>query len=405
MSQKKRRITVERKIEFVINDHEKIEIPLPRELDKIEYDDTVDAIYCNSKNNVQIVMFEHDLIGIFLQAFKRFLEKIVSDEIDFESYQPITKNIGYFANQAYHDKNRSWSGYELLLQAWDYGKVQAWWYKKGNKIFLELTPFYYEWIRRSWGNPSFTPEISYGEFMKNYETLAITELNLETIKKWLNQIGYLLKLLKRNDIDDIYFRFEGKTLMKQKSTDFVINSQEKIQFILLKPAEKETCFEEIDVIYVNSAKNVSLMLCKSIHTYMALWGLQGRLEALLRGKLELHKSIEKDIGYLANQAEHDSSAAGLEFKLIAGTRYWVGNNYRFQWWGGHGVSTWLYQKNGKIILEITPDYNSGAQHSNYKEFMANYKPLVITELSPETARIWLAKAGHISKELDCANCC
>ena len=82
---------------------------------------------------------------------------------------------------------------------------------------------------------------------------------------------------------------------------------------------------------------------------------------------------------------------------------WVGERYLV--WSTsckYNISTWLYIKNEKIILEITPDYpwtfvdpKSGENYITYDEFIKNYKPYVIREISREIAQQWLDKTAEL----------
>lgn len=77
-------------------------------------------------------------------------------------------------------------------------------------------------------------------------------------------------------------------------------------------------------------------------------------------------------------------------------------------------STWLYAKDNKIFLEITPSYpwtfvkpTKKEKFYTFDEFVKNYKPYAIFEISKKTAREWQQKAQKNVDiiEASCAQLC
>ena len=63
------------------------------------------------------------------------------------------------------------------------------------------------------------------------------------------------------------------------------------------------------------------------------------------------------------------------------------------------TKVWLYNHNNKIIMEISPSYpwhyldpKDDEQFETFEQFMTNYKPIAIHEISKETAQEWLKQA-------------
>lgn len=116
----------------------------------------------------------------------------------------------------------------------------------------------------------------------------------------------------------------------------------------------------------------------------------------------LHASIQQDLGYMWSRLLHCEDESGLVYE----NDFWVGQ--RNLLWSptgsGKGICTsWLYNdKNGDIILEVTPSYRwhfddpqVGDDYISYQEFMQNYKPLLFRKIHKEVAKEWLAQAKKL----------
>jgi len=127
------------------------------------------------------------------------------------------------------------------------------------------------------------------------------------------------------------------------------------------------------------------------------------LQKAIAHKLQLHNLITQDIGYLWNEWCQEKLDKAYEKNSE-----WIG--WKNMVWNSDGggtqaLNTWLYNDSkGKIIFEITPDYNwhdPDAQMNvpfiPYEEFIKNYKPYIIREVPLDIAKIWLAKAKAIIK--------
>jgi hypothetical protein len=112
-------------------------------------------------------------------------------------------------------------------------------------------------------------------------------------------------------------------------------------------------------------------------------------------KLKLHESITKDIGLLWNEELHDTP--GLTYENAHGIDYWVGlRNLLYSPSGG--PSSWLYNKDNKVFLEIAPVYRwhhtvpkKNIDYIPYDNFVSNYQPDLIIELDKKNLTTLLNK--------------
>jgi len=153
------------------------------------------------------------------------------------------------------------------------------------------------------------------------------------------------------------------------------------------------------------------------------------LKKTIHGKLLLHDSLVKNLGFMINEYYHAEYPRDKNtFVEVVGsngkTRFWVGLNY--QVWTTFAdadlhVSTWLYNNtNGDIVLEVTPDYKwhfsvlegkpEDPNFVTYEEFMKDYNPLLRRVIPREIATEWLDQAmkayrGFFSTEENYINRC
>ncbi len=128
------------------------------------------------------------------------------------------------------------------------------------------------------------------------------------------------------------------------------------------------------------------------------------LPLAIKQKLQLDGSIKKSLGYYWNEIFADrSSCVDLRYELHSQGSYssWVGTDYFVS--GTHylapkpHLSTWLYNdKNGDIILEVTPMFDwSGhevpeqEEMDRYFAFLKNYEPVLRQVIPREVAQQWL----------------
>lgn len=184
--------------------------------------------------------------------------------------------------------------------------------------------------------------------------------------------------------------------MKFTEITFTINELEKIILTIELPLEEVHCCTESPIYLEFSDKRI-LLSQDSVRENMYI--LSNLLTKALDNQLILDKSITADIGYLYNQELQGKD--GLVYKEIEkNVFHWVGGSYSL--WS-YNVETWLYNKDGAIIFEVTPIYpgnffvEPGKEHEivPYDQWIKNYEPLLIRQISKHTAQVWLEQANSI----------
>lgn len=177
-----------------------------------------------------------------------------------------------------------------------------------------------------------------------------------------------------------------------------IDSTSYIKIIL--PQSLDFVFRYDDVVIVYYAQDgTEYTLYKNDFIIYALRVLYYSLESLFKSKRKLHESITKNIGYLWNKEMWGKDKSLVEEQWPDGTIRWVGLRNTF--FSGKGIMSWLYEKDDKIYLEITPTYQWPSAEEKkrgcptYREFLKNYKPYVVTTLDREVAQDWYKKAGEL----------
>lgn len=134
--------------------------------------------------------------------------------------------------------------------------------------------------------------------------------------------------------------------------------------------------------------------------------LRNKIFKALNNQLQLHESITKDIGYLYNQDQQ--KRPGLIHDTDKDGESWVG--YRYYLWGVNLI-TWIYNdKNGDIILEITPRFPGKPKYkwqkepfskeeienfAWYEEWIKQYQPFLTRTITRETAEKWAQQSKAI----------
>ncbi len=186
--------------------------------------------------------------------------------------------------------------------------------------------------------------------------------------------------------------------MNQKHIYFKINQTAEIRFDLSDQVKDAFRYDEISVIL--SCNNTCEIDLYNDFLITALRELKSSLELILNGQAALHKSINKNIGYLWNEYLH-----GVELPSKTdseGYAFWVGRKYLVWDSASSKTTTWLYEKDEKFWLEVTPGYPWHFPNSEedtplipYEEFMKTYKPIALFEVSRETLEQWLKKVNEL----------
>lgn len=176
----------------------------------------------------------------------------------------------------------------------------------------------------------------------------------------------------------------------------LFNLFETVYIDMLLPCEKENLHQCDEVIVILHLDSQAYELFKGV-AIVALDKCNFLLNEALNNKLSLHSSLQQDIGYTAN--EYLQGNANLTYESFEGHQLWVGLKYLV--WSSScresiRYSTWLYQKNNKIFLEVTPNYSTVLkQQKTYEEFMQDYQCLLIVEIPREIAKQWLSQTKEL----------
>ncbi len=158
-----------------------------------------------------------------------------------------------------------------------------------------------------------------------------------------------------------------------------------------EPTEKLHKFDKITVAFKESKKNKEFEVSGDM-AYLILETFQFSLKNALDNKTILPNIINAgEVGYYYNidLSKEEYSEELLDFS-------------RCSLWSGKDIQTWMYNKNNKIYLEISPAYpwfyNEPTDDDNYipfDEFIKMYKPIAVEEIDPATAQKWLEQCNEI----------
>jgi hypothetical protein len=190
---------------------------------------------------------------------------------------------------------------------------------------------------------------------------------------------------------------------------FIINEKEKIVLKLQNSLDKVDCCSDGLVALVQQ-QQMSLLsndvVLENIRTFAFL------LQKALDNSLSLDLSIANDIGFIYNEycnflwsKDRLLSDNQFVYKNFDKNKNWIGMRHHL--WAGEDNVTWLYSdKNGSIILEVTPLYpylhanpNEESHYVFYEEWIRNYKPYCMIIISRENALEWLLQATKIIEQI------
>ena len=185
-----------------------------------------------------------------------------------------------------------------------------------------------------------------------------------------------------------------------KKVIFKLNEFQKI--VISMPTQIYNLFryDEVSITFFNFDQKIRIF--ENDFAIVAFRILRAKLDNALNGKLNLHTSIGNDIGYLWMKNLYGKSKKLIYEYSNEGQRLWVGLRYLLWSTTSGNPESWLYEKNGKFILEITPTYRlptikekKSGNYLTYRQFLKKYKPLLVTSISKETAKRWLKKTEKI----------
>ena len=195
--------------------------------------------------------------------------------------------------------------------------------------------------------------------------------------------------------------------MSAHATTFQLSEAEKIVIGLDDQSEMMHCCYEAPVFFVGESERLQID-CDSVRSCME--HLQYLLMKALNNELQLHESIQNNLGYLYTQYKfywYDSSileTMGFVFEDNKGKKRWVGKGLLLF---AHDVAVWIYNDSKKdIVLEFTPWYKGNrfdeegeTDFTNYDAFLKNYKPLFTRVIPRDVAQQWLDQANKILQHI------
>lgn len=187
--------------------------------------------------------------------------------------------------------------------------------------------------------------------------------------------------------------------MTQSYITFKLNSNQSIKFIL--PCKKEEVFltDEININFCNDKIIYSIYEHDCIS--YSLRKFINSLKDAINTQLQLHESIQQNIGFLWHNYLHSDGGSKFVEIEYEGQTFWIGERYLL--WTTKKINTWLYNKNEKIILELTPSYpwhfadpeDVGTEYFTFAHFINEYKSILIVEIDKCIAINWLAQAEEL----------
>lgn len=154
-----------------------------------------------------------------------------------------------------------------------------------------------------------------------------------------------------------------------------------------QPTEKLHIYDIITIIYCTNDTRIKLF---EDAAGLSIEMIQHSLMSCLENKPIITEPIK--IGTLSLLFSIDTEKEDSEFDF---------GPFRL-WSSPSGIQTWLYTRDNKIYLEISSTYpwlfSDPEPLDNYyslDEYIKNYKPMAVHEISRETAQEWLEQCNSI----------
>ncbi len=195
--------------------------------------------------------------------------------------------------------------------------------------------------------------------------------------------------------------------MQKDTIIFTITTKEYIKIFLPCLIDELFRFDDVTII-LHTCNGKEFIIYNNDHIMEALQVFNTLLKRALNGQKEIHSSINKDIGYLWNRDLWGKSNRLVYKTWPEGHKYWIGIEYLL--WSYKKRTSWLYEKNNQLFLEVTPTYQwpsipikeakKQPRFVSYREFMKNYKPYAIIPLERTTAQEWLKQTEQLIKLIE-----
>ncbi len=182
-----------------INTHSSINILIPDLKDKFNYYyepteqlhvfDEVTVLL--KEENREVILFK-DICREAIAKLKGDLKIALNNELLLPDFIKIGEVGLHYNIDSYNEKPESIDYSYFWL--WSTRGTQTWLYNQNNKIYLEIIPSY-PWI---FVEPKESDDyITFDEFMKTYQPIAVEEIDHATAQKWLEQCNEILeKMIK-----------------------------------------------------------------------------------------------------------------------------------------------------------------------------------------------------------------
>lgn len=169
-------------------------------------------------------------------------------------------------------------------------------------------------------------------------------------------------------------------------------------FVLKSPQILSKSFRYDEICILLNQDNENKYILYEDFFIAGLRDLDRVISNALLGKL-VYKENEPNIGFAWNE---ELAGKDLPVTIDAkGNKFWVGQKF-ILFDSPELLTTWLYEKNKKFWIEITPVYpwhhrdpKKDENFITYEEFMKDYKPIALFEVSHETLKEWLKRVQEL----------
>ena len=168
--------------------------------------------------------------------------------------------------------------------------------------------------------------------------------------------------------------------------EYIINDEKKI--VISTNNENVNLFSEVIIKYYNNNNNIDLY---SDILKEAIRPLKIILEKALNNELILNNEIKSQVnfGYTSNlfyhRSEHDDTDELDDY------------TEEYLLWESKTTSTWIYNDNESIYLEISPNYQwhfvdpepNDKDFTTFAEFIKTYKPISVSIIDKSKVKRWI----------------
>lgn len=190
---------------------------------------------------------------------------------------------------------------------------------------------------------------------------------------------------------------------------FSISSREKLCIPISNPEYRQHVYS-VGSIFLQRSGYGDVRLCEDRPFFCSIDDLAELLKKALNNELELAQIFkQKGVGYSYNEylvgKDQDDT--------LDSNGYWIGNKYDLWYEPELHTMTRLYAIDRKIFLDVSPFYPWTSLDEEeeqamrfregyiaYDEYMKNYKPIAILEISREVAHVWLEKSRELLRTMN-----